>query len=110
MAAKTATKASSGKLHLKWVRSAIQSPVKHKLVVKGLGFTRLNQVIERPDHDLTIRDVLRIYAFDRQEVGRLLAIPRMSESWRRWAEQYLQEAKGRAAETTAPGCSQVSAT
>ena len=39
-----------GKLQLKWVRSAICSPVKHKLVVKGLGFTRLNQVIERPDN------------------------------------------------------------
>jgi len=39
-----------GKIHLKWVRSAICSPVKHKLVVKGLGFTRLNQVIERPDN------------------------------------------------------------
>ena len=38
-----------GTLQLKWVRSAICSPVKHKLVVKGLGFTRLNQVIERPD-------------------------------------------------------------
>jgi MOSC domain-containing protein YiiM len=63
------------------------------------------QVMERPDHDLTIRDVLRIYAFDRQEVGRLLAISGMSESWRRWAEQYLQETKGRAAEPTAPGCS-----
>ena len=49
MAAKTAGKTSNGKLHLKWVRSAIQAPVKHKLVVKGLGFTRLNQVIERPD-------------------------------------------------------------
>ena len=42
--------ASGGKLHLKWVRSAICAPVKHKLVVKGLGFTRLNQVIERPDN------------------------------------------------------------
>ena len=41
---------SGGKLHLKWVRSAICTPVKHKLVVKGLGFTRLNQVIERPDN------------------------------------------------------------
>jgi large subunit ribosomal protein L30 len=39
-----------GKIHLKWVRSAICAPVKHKLVVKGLGFTRLNQVIERPDN------------------------------------------------------------
>jgi large subunit ribosomal protein L30 len=46
--AKTSSKAG-GKLHLKWVRSAIQAPVKHKLVIRGLGFTRLNQVIERPD-------------------------------------------------------------
>jgi large subunit ribosomal protein L30 len=38
----------SGKLHLKWVRSAICAPAKHKRVIKGLGFTRLNQVIERP--------------------------------------------------------------
>ncbi len=36
-------------LRLKWVRSAIASPQKHKKVVKGLGFTRLNQVIERED-------------------------------------------------------------
>ena len=49
MARKAGAQNSSGKLHLKWVRSAICSPVKHKLVVKGLGFTRLNQVIERPD-------------------------------------------------------------
>jgi large subunit ribosomal protein L30 len=39
-----------GKIHLKWVRSAICAPVKQKLVVKGLGFTRLNQVIARPDN------------------------------------------------------------
>ncbi|MFZ0913695.1 MAG: 50S ribosomal protein L30 [Candidatus Korobacteraceae bacterium] len=48
--AKTATAAKAGaKLQLKWVRSAIAAPVKHKLVVKGLGFTRLNQVVERED-------------------------------------------------------------
>jgi large subunit ribosomal protein L30 len=40
----------AGKIHLKWVRSSICAPVKQKLVVKGLGFTRLNQVIERPDN------------------------------------------------------------
>ena len=44
------TAPSGGKIHLKWVRSAICSPVKQKLVVKGLGFTRLNQIIERPDN------------------------------------------------------------
>jgi large subunit ribosomal protein L30 len=37
------------RIHLKWVRSAIASPVKQKLVIKGLGFTRLNQVVERED-------------------------------------------------------------
>ena len=49
MVAKTA-KVASGKIYIKWVRSAICTPKKHKLVVKGLGFTRLNQVIERPDN------------------------------------------------------------
>jgi large subunit ribosomal protein L30 len=49
MTTKTSKSAGSGKIQLKWVRSAICTPVKHKKVVKGLGFTRLNQVIERPD-------------------------------------------------------------
>jgi MOSC domain-containing protein YiiM len=62
------------------------------------------QVTERPDHNLTIRDILRIYAFDRQEVGRLLGIPGISDSWRKWAERFLQETEGRAEEETAPGC------
>jgi len=56
MTAKKSTPAG-GKLHLKWVRSAICAPVKQKLVVKGLGFTRLNQVIERPDN-LAIRGMV----------------------------------------------------
>jgi large subunit ribosomal protein L30 len=43
------SKPSAGKLQLKWVRSAICAPVQQKRVVKGLGFTRLNQVVERPD-------------------------------------------------------------
>jgi len=47
---KSAKKAQTGStLRLKWVRSAIASSEKHKLVIKGLGFTRLNQVIERQD-------------------------------------------------------------
>ncbi len=36
-------------LRLQYFRSKIQAPVKHKLVVKGLGFTRLNQIVERED-------------------------------------------------------------
>jgi large subunit ribosomal protein L30 len=49
MTTKTSKSTPSGKIQLKWVRSAICTPVKHKEVVKGLGFTRLYQVIERPD-------------------------------------------------------------
>jgi large subunit ribosomal protein L30 len=44
------TKSGDGTIQLKWVRSAICAPEKQKLVIKGLGFTRLNQVIERPDN------------------------------------------------------------
>ena len=36
-------------IRIQYVRSKICTPVKHKLVIKGLGFTRLNQVIERED-------------------------------------------------------------
>lgn len=36
-------------MRLKWFKSSIACPTKHKLVIKGLGFTRLYQVIERED-------------------------------------------------------------
>ncbi len=49
MTAKKKT-ATGGTLQLKYVRSKICTPIKHKLVIKGLGFTRLYQVIERPDN------------------------------------------------------------
>ena len=42
-------KATAGNIRIEYYRSAISTPVKHKLVVKGLGFTRLNQVVERED-------------------------------------------------------------
>jgi large subunit ribosomal protein L30 len=43
--------AGNKKIRIQYYRSAIAAPTKHKLVVKGLGFTRLNQVVERPDTD-----------------------------------------------------------
>jgi MOSC domain-containing protein YiiM len=43
------------------------------------------RVLEKPDHDLTVRDVFRIYTRDRHEVRRLLVVPQLSESWRGWA-------------------------
>src|SRR5262249_61816743 len=53
-----------------------------RVVVEGdVGAGDEVRAVERPDHDLTIRDVFRIYTRDRDEVERLLAVPRMSASW-----------------------------
>ena len=46
-------KTNNGKIRIEYYRSAISTPVKHKLVVKGLGFTRLNQIVERVDTEST---------------------------------------------------------
>ena len=62
------------------------------------------RVIERPAHGLTIRDVFRIYTRDRDEVQRLLTVPRMSESWKRWAVDWLQKSSSLPAEVAEPGC------
>jgi len=76
-----------------------------RIIVEGdIGAGDEIRVVERPRHDLTIRDVFRIYTRDRDEVERLLAIPRMSESWRRWAHEMLQRTKGRSSDVAGPGC------
>ncbi len=62
------------------------------------------RVVERPNHDLTIGDVFRIYTRDRDDAGRLLSVPEMSSSWQGWAERVLEKQKGRQAEPAPPGC------
>ena len=37
------------KIKIRLKRSPICCPEKHKRVVRGLGFRKLNQVVERPD-------------------------------------------------------------
>ncbi len=41
--------AAPKKIRIQYYRSAIATPTKHKLVIKGLGFTKLNQIVERED-------------------------------------------------------------
>ena len=48
-AAKETKPAAKATIQVQYYRSAIQAPVKHKKVVKGLGFTRLNQIVVRED-------------------------------------------------------------
>ena len=40
---------TAGTIRIQYFRSKIATPEKHKLVVKGLGFTRLNQIVVRED-------------------------------------------------------------
>lgn len=42
-------KKSSGTLKIKWVRSFIACPRGMRQTIRGLGFRRMNQVVERPD-------------------------------------------------------------
>jgi large subunit ribosomal protein L30 len=46
------------KIRIQYYRSAIATPTRHKLVVKGLGFTRLNQIVERVDNE-SIRGMVK---------------------------------------------------
>ena len=51
MAKKKQEKASDGNVRIEWYRSAIATPQSHKTIVRSLGLTKLNQVVERPDDD-----------------------------------------------------------
>ncbi len=45
-------------IRIQYYRSAIAAPTRHKRVVKGLGFTRLNQIVEREDTE-SIRGMVK---------------------------------------------------
>jgi MOSC domain-containing protein YiiM len=49
------------------------------------------QVVSKPDHDLSIRDVFRIYTHDRGEVARILEVPQMSDAWRHWSREMVRK-------------------
>lgn len=38
-----------GTIRIQYYRSSISTPKTHKQIVKSLGLTKLNQVVERPD-------------------------------------------------------------
>jgi MOSC domain-containing protein YiiM len=65
------------------------------------------EVVSKPDHNLSVRDVFRIYTRDRDECGRLLEVPQMSEAWKHWARETLLRVK---TETKDAGAPEVSVT
>lgn len=48
---------SQGKIRIQYYRSFIAAPKTHKTIVRSLGLTKLNQIVERPDND-SIRGVV----------------------------------------------------
>ena len=61
-----------------------------RIVSEGeIGAGDAIEVVSRPSHGLTVRDVFRIYTRDRGEIGRLLEVPQISDAWRRWARDTL---------------------
>ena len=53
------------------------------------------RILERPEHGVSIGDVFRIYTRDRHELKALLAVPQLSEGWRRWAESRVGSQRNR---------------
>jgi MOSC domain-containing protein YiiM len=81
-----------------------QRPGAYMRIVRegNVGSGNAIEIVSRPDHDLSVRDVFRIYTRDRGECGRLLEVPQMSAAWQRWAREML--ARKGAREASAPGC------
>jgi len=42
---------AGGKMRIQYYRSFISTPKKHKQIVKSIGLTKLNQIVERPDSE-----------------------------------------------------------
>jgi MOSC domain-containing protein YiiM len=76
-----------------------------RIVAEGeLGEGDTIHVIERPGTRLTVRDVFRIYTRDRQEAGRLLEAPQMSDAWKSWAMKSLERSRQSSPDPGEPGC------
>jgi large subunit ribosomal protein L30 len=71
--------AETKKIRIQYYRSKNNTPFKHKLVVKGLGFTRLNQIVERVDNE-SVR-------------GMVKAVPHLVRFWRASSEFLVQSSQ-----------------
>jgi large subunit ribosomal protein L30 len=50
----------SQKIRIQYYRSFIATPKTHKVIVRSLGLTKLNQIVERPDTDATRGAVAKV--------------------------------------------------
>lgn len=52
--------ANGAKIRIQYYRSFIAAPKTHKQVVRSLGLTKLNQIVERPDSPSTRGAVAKV--------------------------------------------------
>ena len=50
------------------------------------------RIVARPNHQVAIGDVFRIFTRDQHEAARLLAVPQLSDAWKHWAQHQIQRA------------------
>ena len=53
-------KSSGGTIRIQYYRSFIAAPKTHKQMVRSLGLTKLNQIVERPDSPSTRGSVAKV--------------------------------------------------
>jgi large subunit ribosomal protein L30 len=59
-AAKAETSETAAKIRIQYYRSFIAAPKTHKQMVRSLGLTKLNQIVERPDSASTRGAVAKV--------------------------------------------------
>ena len=77
-----------------------------RIIVEGdIGANDEINVIAKPDHGLSVRDVFRIFNHNREEFARILEVEQMSADWKRWATDEKQKIEKRLnKEVAGPGC------
>ena len=50
------------------------------------------EILEKPDHALSVRDVFEIYTQLHANANKILEVSKMSDAWKKWANETLQKA------------------
>jgi len=76
-----------------------------RIITEGsIGAGDSIRVVQESNSPLTVRDVFRIYNRDRHEADKILAVPQMSQAWKRWARDFIDRERGVSSESAKPGC------
>ena len=51
------------------------------------------EIVEKPSHALSVRDVFQIYTQTHENASKILQASKMSDAWRRWADETIQKNK-----------------